>query len=112
MQPWSRAPGLAALPGCQAMESMAHAVVTQTSTAGVDKPMGNLAPGQELFTALPVIGQDLDGRWMQRNQTGLAELGGAYRQDAFVEINVVHREAKRFTNAQALCANVGETPYP
>ena len=38
---------------------------------------------------------------MQWNQSGLAELSGAYGQDAYIEINVVQGEAERFTDSQA-----------
>ena len=70
--------------------------------------MGDLTPGQELFAALPVVSQGFDGRCMQRNQAGLAELGTADRQDAFVEIDVTQREAERFANTQARYAQQSE----
>jgi hypothetical protein len=81
------------------MEGMKHAVVTQTFPVGVDKPMGNLSSNKKLFAACPIIGQDLESCCMQWNQAGLAELGGAYCQNAVVEINVVHGETKRFAYA-------------
>jgi hypothetical protein len=75
---------------------------------GVDEPVSHVAPGQEVFAPLAVIGQDLEGGCMQRHQTGFAELGGAYRQDAVVEIDVVYGKTKRFANAQARHAEQSE----
>jgi hypothetical protein len=63
--------------------------------------MWHVTSSQELSSALPVIDQDLDGRLMQRHQAGFAELGGSYRQDTFIKINVIRGEAERFANAEA-----------
>ena len=87
VQSWPGAPGLAGQFGGQAVGYIEDGVVTQACTVGVDEPVSHVAPGQEVFAPLAVIGQDLEGGCMQRHQTGFAELGGAYRQDAVVEID-------------------------
>ena len=49
--------------------------------------MGELAPGQESFPTFQIVGQSINARRMQRNQAGLTELGGSYREDPFNEVN-------------------------
>jgi len=55
MQPWSRAPGLAAQAGSEAVKKTQYTVITQASALGIDKPMGDLTPDQKAVAALTVI---------------------------------------------------------
>ena len=55
MQPWSRAPGLAAQAGSEAAKKAQYNVVTQASALGIDKPMGDLTSDQKAVAALAVI---------------------------------------------------------
>ena len=59
------------------------------------------ARAEALVPAFRVVGQDLTGRGMQRNQTGLSELGPSNRENAFGPIHIPSSEVQRLTQPQA-----------
>ena len=58
------------------------------------------ARAKAIIPAFRVVGQDLTSRGMQRNQTGLSELGPANRENAFGPIHIPSSEVERLTQSQ------------
>jgi len=56
---------------------------------------------EAIFPPFRVVGQDLTSRSMQRNQTGLSELGPSNRENAFGPIHIPGSEVERLTQSQS-----------
>ena len=78
----------------QQVERPVDLAFVQPVAVQVDQEIPLCSRAEALIPALRVVGQDLTSRGMQRNQTGLSELGPSNRENAFGPIHIPKSEAR------------------